>query len=360
MTLNTHFFRITNETPEQMKKLWSVLEPELPPILDDFYNHLVTESHLKNILNGKSIDGLKNAQKDHWGKTFINGFDANYHERVKRIGLAHERIGLEPLWYIGGYAFLIEEITAVVLEKTSQRFKDTHQEQTKLLHAFTKTIMVDMALAITIYYEAMKSTNSNKLNGFLTTFETDVAGSIDTIASASQELTSTITAVSGNVSNNVDSFKTIVTSVESAINQVGQLHQSTEEVGTIVNSIKEISDQTNLLALNASIEAARAGDAGRGFAVVADEVKKLANNTNASTEEIVQRINVIQEQTTSAANVISNVSNQIAEMNENLKNISIAIQEQQVATEEISGNTHNIKNNISHFEQSVRQSIETH
>ncbi|MFN6961246.1 MAG: methyl-accepting chemotaxis protein, partial [Rhodocyclaceae bacterium] len=67
---------------------------------------------------------------------------------------------------------------------------------------------------------------------------------------------------------------------------VQSLAERAQQIGGIIQLIREIADQTNLLALNAAIEAARAGEMGRGFAVVADEVRKLAERTATATNEI--------------------------------------------------------------------------
>jgi len=127
------------------------------------------------------------------------------------------------------------------------------------------------------------------------------------VATAMQEMTTTINGVAQQVQMTADSAKTSLESAESGQKTVQETRQSihqlsetvndisntvqnlanhSEEIAHVAQMIDQIAEQTNLLALNAAIEAARAGEYGRGFAVVADEVRQLAQRTQGSTKDI--------------------------------------------------------------------------
>lgn len=116
--------------------------------------------------------------------------------------------------------------------------------------------------------------------------------------------TATVQRGSEHMNDSIASVEKIVQVVNNSRTTLLNLNVSTQRIGQISLTIKDVADQTNLLALNAAIEAARAGEQGRGFAVVADEVRKLAERTARSTLDIGETVQNIQQITTTAVSTL--------------------------------------------------------
>ena len=142
----------------------------------------------------------------------------------------------------------------------------------------------------------------------------DAMNAINVSVTSIETLTKTSDLVASNVAKAMIEANAGIEAVEESVNQiisvekivndsaltVDKLGKRSQEIGQIVESISGIADQTNLLALNAAIEAARAGEHGRGFAVVSEEVRKLAEESQLSSQKIATLIGEIQAETSSA------------------------------------------------------------
>jgi methyl-accepting chemotaxis protein len=127
---------------------------------------------------------------------------------------------------------------------------------------------------------------------------------------------------------------------------INSLNASSGKIGEILGVINDIADQTNLLALNAAIEAARAGDAGRGFAVVADEVRKLAERTQKSTSEIAQIITSLQNESSAASKEMTSANESVGIGLESIKTTDVKFEHVVCSVNDISNTTNEVNNGI--------------
>lgn len=169
-----------------------------------------------------------------------------------------------------------------------------------------------------------------------------------------------VSKINKNNNNELVNLKESITNIEDSVytnkETIDELIKYSRNINNIVEAINGISAQTNLLSLNAAIEAARAGEAGKGFSVVAEEIRKLARNSENETEKIKEIVSHIQKQinlvdksnaevlkNVNTSNIINNnISNEahkinsiLSENDENIKQISIGLENQKNGTLEI-------------------------
>ena len=400
------FILIDARTGELLREFWKVVEPALPKLLEGFYQHVTKEPQLARLI-GNDIPRLKTAQRNHWARLFNGRFDQDYMHGVRTIGHVHNKIGLEPRWYIGGYNFVLSQLVALAVKK--HRWKPDHLSA--VLTALNCAVMLDMDIAISVYQEEMlidRQKQQDKLTSAITQFDAQmkialeaVGGSalglqkaanalaanaeqsnrqstavaaaseeastnVQTVASATEELSSSVMEIGRQVSESTRIAGKAVEQANKSSSTVQGLAKAAQRIGDVVELINTIAGQTNLLALNATIEAARAGEAGRGFAVVASEVKALAEQTAKATGEIGQQILAIQEATKESVSSIEAIGATIASVNEIATTVATAVEEQGAATAEIARNvqqaargTQEVSSNIGGVSQAASETGQT-
>ncbi len=315
------FLGIEQQHRAALRDFLPVLEKFLPTVLTEFYGKVRAKPQLAALFSSEqAMKRASDAQVKHWRRLFSGKFDQAYLESVQHIGLVHSRVGLDPLWYLGGYAFVMHNLTTIATNHVVNRWSRDGGRATlaTLLAAITQAVVLDMELAVSTYIEETKAASDRKIGVMARDFERSVgqfaavlttaaaglqetatllAGSasdadqktdtvaaaaekastgVATVAAAAEELSASISEISRQVGQSAKITAKAVSDAEQTNATVQALSEGAEKIGAVVQLIADIASQTNLLALNATIEAARAGDAGKGFAVVASEVKNLA------------------------------------------------------------------------------------
>ncbi|MFO7912651.1 MAG: methyl-accepting chemotaxis protein [Desulfotignum sp.] len=244
-----------------------------------------------------------------------------------------------------------------------QMFTELSQGVSVLSSSSTELSAISSQMSANAEQSAEKSTTVAAAAEEMSTSMVSVAAAseqastnIQMVAASAEQMGSTISEIARSTEKGRSVTNDAVEKSEKASEKVEALGEAAILIGKVTETITEISSQTNLLALNATIEAARAGQAGKGFAVVAAEIKDLANQTEAATRQIRERIQGIQSTTSDTVKEIQQITTVIHDVNDIVTTIATAIQEQSSATREITGNVQQAAQGIQEVNENVSQS----
>ncbi|MDE2007387.1 MAG: globin-coupled sensor protein, partial [Rhodospirillales bacterium] len=141
------FLRLDAATGARLAALRPEIAAALPAIAAQFYAHLGSIPPLAALLGGaERIARLTRSQTAHWDHLFSGRFDTGYFARAIGVGKVHERIGLEPRWYLGGYCLILERLAAHLASKHGAR-----PALAEDLAALLRAAFLDMDLAVSAY-----------------------------------------------------------------------------------------------------------------------------------------------------------------------------------------------------------------
>lgn len=378
------FIGIDKDVRTALAEVEPVVSAALPEALTAFYDLIAETPDTDEMFQSPAVKvHAREAQEKHWARLLDGRIDLEYAENVKRIGLAHARLGLAPRYFVAGYANVAADLLKDVITQQLGRavLPARRDKAVRGVDALIRVLMLDMEMAITAYLEQteeqarkqreqiaaqIEETVEETVGALLQAAETldtassalaqaieatttavasaaagseESAANVRSVAAASTQLGAASKEIAGQATNQSGGLREAVDYANNAATTIGELGDASSEIGSVIGLIEEIAEKTDLLALNATIEAARAGEAGKGFAVVASEVKDLASQTAKATDNITGQVRAMQSATEAAVKAVQAITDTVETVSQAAVAIEAAVEEQSASISEISRNS---------------------
>lgn len=288
----------------------SALNKVGPGTLDKFYALIATTPQLsRKFSTPQQMAQARQAQMDHWRTLFSGKLNAGYADRAHQIGLVHSRIGLEPRWYVGGYARVLSDVIQAVVEQSPLGRLPGMKALSRRLAALSRAALLDMELAISSYFDAESAARTkavammgNALSGLakgdLTVSLSDLPPEYAQLASDFNDTVQQLNGTMGAVAHGAEHIHGGAGEIRAASDdfavrterQAASLEQTAAAMNQITGIVQESASQTR--EINQSIDILRK-DVSEGSSVVHSAVDAM-DNIHKSSQEISQIVDVIE------------------------------------------------------------------
>jgi len=145
------FLEITPVDIALLRQVHERLELESYSFVDVFYTHLLSFPQLRTLLpDAATIDRLRASQSAYFSQLTQGDYGPEYVKNRLRVGLVHQRIGLEPKWYLGAYRKYLSDLMPVLWRTLA----DEPEKIMPTYDALLKIVSLDMGLALDTYFQA--------------------------------------------------------------------------------------------------------------------------------------------------------------------------------------------------------------
>jgi methyl-accepting chemotaxis protein len=152
------FIGLGQEQRRSLAEIRPAIKEAIGGALDAFYRKVKGNPQTaKFFSNDGHIAQAKSRQATHWDGIASGKYDGAYVDSVSTIGRTHARLGLEPRWYIGGYALILDGIIRAVVSKEMTGFFQEKKAKVLSEHltSVVKAALLDMDYSISVYLEAL-------------------------------------------------------------------------------------------------------------------------------------------------------------------------------------------------------------
>lgn len=159
-----------------------------------------------------------------------------------------------------------------------------------------------------------------------------ISQGIEKISGRTRDLTQAFSGIQQEVTHALNKgdlsmagFSDIKKQVSVLLDAIQVLKENSYSISSITDVINNISDETNILSLNARIEAARSQEGGQGFKVIAEEVGNLALQSKNATQDIQNRLNILQEKIAHTVDAAGQVAQNVTECEQQINEANAAL-----------------------------------
>ncbi len=149
------FLEFQDADVETLKGLRELARKYADPVIEEFYRHILSFDETKSFFRDpKVLARVKQLQKEYFVRLTEGDYGASYVENRLKIGAAHERVGLEPQWYLGMYSFYLR----AVARRLEEAFGAERGQAFSSFLSLMKLVFFDISLAVETYVHAREAT----------------------------------------------------------------------------------------------------------------------------------------------------------------------------------------------------------
>jgi len=231
------FFGITAHDHAH-KGVVRAIDRRIEKALDEFYAELRTREELNSKFKDPgTIDRARSAQAKHWRGAFKDGITDTFRDRAGHIGQVHARIGLEPKWYVGSYARLLEHLVEEIMMPGWQRYLPWRRARARQVIALLKVSLLDIELALSSYFFELKGKVSSVNEG--------LGGALSMLADGQLDiepvtLPAEYAQIQGDFNSTIDTLKA---TIGAAVENVTSIRTGSAEIRSASNDLARRTEQ---------------------------------------------------------------------------------------------------------------------